>query len=91
MNIVQMLSRDVTDKQQHHFVQQQCHFVLISIKVPKKSQDVTTPKTNQYADSTEPAINGIKSYYQLIMSPYPSTLNVTNYEIGYCLNSCPNF
>ena len=51
MNIVQLLSRDVTDKQQRHFV-------LISIKVPKKSQDVKTPpqkKTNQYADSTEPA------------------------------------
>ena len=36
MNIVQMLSRDVTDKQRRHFV-------LISIEVPKKSQDVRTP------------------------------------------------
>ena len=36
MNVVQMLSRDVTDKQQRHFV-------LTSIKVPKKSQDVKTP------------------------------------------------
>ena len=52
MNIVQMLSRDVTDKEQ-------CHFVLISIKVPKKSQYIKTPQTNQYADSTTPAINKI--------------------------------
>ena len=37
MNIVQMLSRDVTDKQKRHFV-------LISIKLPKKSQDVRPPK-----------------------------------------------
>ena len=35
MNIIHMLSRDVTDKQQRHFVP-------ISIKVPK-SQNVKTP------------------------------------------------
>ena len=44
MDIVQMVSHEVTNKQRH--------LVLISIKMLKKSQDV---KTHQYADSTEPA------------------------------------
>ena len=50
MNIVHMVSRDVTDRQQRNFA-------LISMKVPK-ARDVKTPsplpRSNQCVNSNEP-------------------------------------
>ena len=81
-----VMNIDVTDKQQRHFVQQQCHFVLISIKVPKKSQDVKTTPPPSHTHKPTNMLN-LPSQQQIFVEETSTIqkISFTHIEHCYCL------